>query len=63
MGTYILRRLLWTPILLLMVGFVTFVLCYYGPGDPVEMLMGQYHDPEVVARIREQRGLDKPLLV
>jgi peptide/nickel transport system permease protein len=46
-----------------LVSFITFLLCYYGPGDPVEMLMRQYRDPEVVARIREQRGLDKPLLV
>ncbi len=63
MGAYILRRLLWTPVLLVLVSFITYVLCYYGPGDPVEVLMRQYRDPEVVARIREQRGLDKPLLV
>jgi len=63
MGAYILRRLLWTPMLLLIVGFITFVLGLYGPGDPVEVLMKQYRDPEVVARIHQQRGLDKPLLV
>ncbi|MBI2830156.1 MAG: ABC transporter permease [Chloroflexi bacterium] len=63
MGAYILRRLLWTPVLLLIVGLITYILGYYGPGDPVEVLMGQYRDPEVVARIREQRGLDKPVLV
>ncbi|MFH0913767.1 MAG: ABC transporter permease [Chloroflexota bacterium] len=63
MGGYILRRLLWTPVLLLAVGFITFLLGLYGPGDPVEVLMGQYRDPEVVARIQEQRGLDKPILV
>lgn len=63
MGAYILRRLLWTPVLLVVVSFITFLLGYYGPGDPVEILMGQYHDPEVVARIRQERGLDQPLLV
>lgn len=63
MGAYVLRRLLWTPVLLLLVSFITFLLGHYGPGDPVEMLMKQYRDPEVVARIHEQRGLDKPLLV
>ncbi len=63
MGAYILRRLLWTPVLMLIVGFITFLLCYHGPGDPVEILMKQYRDPQVVTRIREQRGLDKPLLV
>ncbi len=63
MGAYLLRRLLWTPVLLLIVSFITFLLGYYGPGDPVEMLMKQYNDPEVVTRIRQQRGLDKPLMV
>ncbi len=63
MGAYILRRLLWTPVLLLVVSFVTFLLGHYGPGDPVAILMKQYQDPEVVARIHKQIGLDKPLLV
>lgn len=62
MGGYVLRRLLWTPALLAIVSFVTYALCYYGPGDPVQMLMRQYRDPEVVARVREQMGLDKPIL-
>jgi peptide/nickel transport system permease protein len=60
-GTYIARRLVWTPVLLIIVSFITFVLGHYGPGDPVEIIMGQYSNPEVVQRIREQRGLDDPL--
>lgn len=63
MGGYLARRLLWTPVLLLLVGLITFLLNFYGPGDPVEVFMQQYQDPEVVERIREQRGLDKPVLV
>ncbi|MBI4186786.1 MAG: ABC transporter permease [Chloroflexi bacterium] len=63
MGAYILRRLIWTPILLLIVGLVTFLLNFYGPGDPVQIIMQQYQDPAVVERVREQRGLDKPVLV
>ena len=62
MAAYIVRRLLWTPVLLLVVSFITFILCFYGPGNPVEILMGQYQDPAVVARISRQEGLDKPLL-
>ena len=60
MLNYILRRLLWTPVLLLTVSFFTFALGYYGPGDPVQVLMGQHSNPEVVARIRHERGLDRP---
>ena len=63
MGTYIARRVVWTPFLLLMVTFVTFSLGRFGPGDPVEILQGQYSDPEVVQRIREQKGLDDNIFV
>jgi peptide/nickel transport system permease protein len=62
-GTYIARRLLWTPVLLLIVSFITFFLGQFGPGDPVQILMGQYSDPETVQRIREQRGLDDNIVV
>jgi ABC-type dipeptide/oligopeptide/nickel transport system permease component len=60
---YIVRRLAWTPFLLLMVTFVTFALGRFGPGDPVVLLQGQYSNPEVVQRIREQRGLDDNVFV
>ena len=63
MAPYILRRLLWLPVILLIVSFVTFVLGRYGPGDPVQVLMGQHSNPEVVERIREQRGLNDPIVV
>ena len=63
MGTYIARRLLWTPVLLLIVSFITFFLGQFGPGDPVQILMGQYSDPEVVQRIRKERGLDDNVVV
>jgi len=60
MLAYVLRRLLWMPILLLAVSLTTYALGIYGPGDPVEVLMGQHRDPEVVARIRHERGYDLP---
>ena len=63
MAAYILRRLAWTPILLLTGTLITFLLGSYGPGDPVELLQGQYNNPEVVERIREQRGLDRNIFV
>lgn len=62
MTAYILRRLLWFPFLLIIVSFVTFALGHYGPGDPVQVLMGQKNDPVVVERIRTERGLDRPFL-
>ena len=63
MTPYVLRRLLWLPIILFTVSFVTFVLGRYGPGDPVQVLMGQHSNPAVVERIREQRGLNDSIFV
>jgi ABC-type dipeptide/oligopeptide/nickel transport system permease component len=63
LATYIARRLLWIPVLLFLVSFITFALGQYGPGDPVEILLGQYSDPAAVKRIREQRGLDDSIAV
>ena len=60
MTRYIVRRLLWLPVLLLAVSIVTFALGLYGPGDPVQVLMGQHSNPDTVARIRQERGLDRP---
>jgi len=55
--------MLWLPVILLIVSFITFALGRFGPGDPVEVLMGQYADEQVVERIREQRGLNDPIFV
>ena len=63
MASYILRRLLWLPVILFSASFVTFVLGRYGPGDPVQVLMGQHSNPAVVERIREQRGLNDNIFV
>ncbi len=59
MAAYIARRLAWVPFLLLIVTFITFTLGRFGPGDPVEVLMGQHYNPEDAQRIRHQLGLDK----
>ena len=63
MATYVVRRLVWLPIILLIISFITFSLGRFGPGDPVEILMGQYADEKVIERIREQRGLNDNILV
>ncbi len=63
MWVYIVQRLLWAPVLLLTVSFITFSLTRFGPGDPVQILMGQYNNPAAVERIKHQQGLDKPFLV
>jgi len=63
LGKYVLSRLAWLPVILLIVSFITFALGRFGPGDPVEILMGQYSDEQVIERIREQRGFNDPIFV
>ena len=63
MRTYVARRLLWTPVLLLMVSFITFTLGRFGPGDPVQTMLGPRASPEAVTRIRQQYGLDDNIAV
>ena len=58
MTAYVARRLAWLPIHLLIVSFFTFAIARFGPGDPVAVAAGQFRDPEVLARIRAERGLD-----
>lgn len=60
---YLLRRLLWLPVLLLIVTLITYALGFYGPGDPVKILMGQRYDPETADRVRHEMGLDRPFFI
>ena len=63
MWVYITRRLLWLPVLLLMVSAVTFVLGTYGPGDPVRVMLGTKYDEDTADRLRSSLGLDRPIVV
>lgn len=58
---YIARRALWVPVLLVIVSIFVFVMGHYGPGDPIEVALGQHYTKERAERLREQRGLDRPL--
>src|SRR5436853_1413863 len=59
---YILRRLLFLPVILFVVSFATFYITRWGPGDPVSTYSGQYRDPEAFARVQHKYGLDKPVV-
>jgi ABC-type dipeptide/oligopeptide/nickel transport system permease component len=61
LASYILRRLMIAPIILLAVSFVTFSLGRYAPGDYVENAAGTSTDRQTIERIREERGLNDPV--
>jgi peptide/nickel transport system permease protein len=61
MVTYIIRRLLWSVVLLLAVSLIAFVIFILMPSaDPALLRAGRQPTPELIAAIREQLGLDKP---
>ena len=57
---YVARRLLWAPLILLAVSFIAFMVTRFGPGDPISVAQGQFRDPEALARVKAELGLDKP---
>ncbi len=63
MAGYILRRLIQSALILLGVAFVTFLLLFVLPADPVRQIAGRSATAETVENIRQQLGLDKPFLV
>lgn len=56
------RRLVFLVFVVLGVSVVTFVISHILPGDPVRMLAGPRASPELLARIRSDLGLDRPIL-
>ncbi len=51
------------PVTLFGLALVTFLIGRVMPIDPVVAIAGDHAPPDVVARIRDQLGLDRPLLV
>ncbi len=59
---FVVRRLLLAiPVIVAMSVFV-FLIIHLVPGDPVQTMLGFRATPENVATVRDQLGLDKPLL-
>jgi peptide/nickel transport system permease protein len=64
MLTYIIRRLLWMVVLLLVVSALTFVIFFVLPSaDPAQLRAGRQPNPQLVEQIRHNLGLDRPLIV
>jgi peptide/nickel transport system permease protein len=64
MAAFVIRRLLWSALLLLIISFITYVVFVVLPSaDPALLRAGRNPTPELVASIRETLGLDKPWYV
>jgi peptide/nickel transport system permease protein len=63
MLSYVARRLVQLPLLLLFASLIVFSLMHLAPGDPVPLMLGDYADAEAQAALRHELGLDRPLPV
>lgn len=62
MAAFVLRRVLWGFVLLVLVSLLSFVIFYVLPSaDPAQLRAGRSADPATIAEIRESLGLDRPL--
>jgi len=63
MFTYIARRLLAAIPMLFAISVASFILLHLLPGDPTAALLGQQATEETMAELREELGLNRPLVV
>ena len=61
MASYFLKRLLGLLPTLLIVAVLVFLFVHMLPGDPARLAAGPDADPQTVALVRPDLGLDKPL--
>jgi peptide/nickel transport system permease protein len=61
MVKYVIRRLLIYIPLLMALSVFAFFYVHMMPGDPVQLMAGQYAPPEQIEKIRHELGLDRPL--
>ncbi len=63
MTAYFIKRMLMIVPTLLLVTLTVFIVMQLIPGDPVLMMMRDVNNPELVQQLREELGLDKPVIV
>ena len=60
MIAWLVRRLMWSVLVLVIVSTATFAIFFAVPNDPAALVAGKYATPETVALVRHRLGLDKP---
>jgi peptide/nickel transport system permease protein len=63
MLTYVLRRLLLAVPILIGISLIVFFMLHSAGGDPAVLKLGVRADPQSIARLRHELGLDRPLVV
>ncbi|MFB9992364.1 ABC transporter permease [Deinococcus oregonensis] len=60
MGSYLIRRILRTLLVMIGISLLVFVFVRSIPGDPATAMLGERATPQAVKNLRTQLGLDKP---
>src|ERR1700728_319001 len=63
MIAYIIRRIIYGAAVLLGTSIITFLIAFVIPADPAVAMAGAKADPQTLATIRHELGLDQPLYV
>lgn len=63
MAKYIVKRILMAIGVLIGVSLFVFILLDLAPGDPAKLILGETASPEAVAALRDEMGLDRPVLI
>ncbi|MDR7434533.1 MAG: ABC transporter permease [Armatimonadota bacterium] len=63
MTVFIIRRLVMLVPTLAGVTLAVFLMLHLTPGDPITLMLGEFASATEVARLRNELGLDRPLLV
>jgi ABC-type dipeptide/oligopeptide/nickel transport system permease component len=60
MTQFLVKRLIGLIFVVIGVTFITFIMGYWAPGDPIRNLLGQHFDPRIYAQLKHSYGLDLP---
>ncbi len=60
MTSWLVRRLGWSLLVLVIVSTATFAIFFAIPTDPAALVAGKYASPSTVALVRQRLGLDRP---
>ena len=60
MVQFLIKRFIGLLFVVFCVTFITFIMGYYAPGDPIRAMMGEHFDMRLWLQIRHSYGLDLP---
>lgn len=64
MLTFVIRRTLWAVLVMFIITVIVFIIFFKTPGvDPARAIAGRNPSPQVLAEVRAQLGLNRPLFI